>query len=483
MADARGDGPEAAGRIPNPAAERPGQGEVGAAALSAGAGHGNGGVEPEDGPATYEGEPLSRPARGAVKLASWLPDWAGSIRFRLTALYSLLLFGLAAFMVAGLYGVLASRLHEENVYRTYRITTVRQVPGGVVLTPTEVRASYRSVEALANERALSLLRGYSLCALAILFLASLVIGWIVAGRVLAPIGRITGVAREIQATDLSRRIALRGPPDELKELADTFDAMLTRLDDAFAGQQRFIQEASHELRNPLAVIRTNLDVALADPDPDPAELRRVAELVGASATRMSRLVDDLLVYARLGAPAREVAPVALGPLVDDAVDEFSAIAATRSITLLTDVTQGGVVAGDRLALRQTVANLLANAVRLAPEGSRIWLATGTAGTQAWVTVTDEGPGIAEEDREKVFQRFWRGNQKVARAEGRSGLGLAIVAQIVHDHGGTVTVDGTPAGGSTFTLWLPLEGTRGTPVAPSDQGIEGSGGPGSQPPTS
>jgi signal transduction histidine kinase len=431
-----GDEPGATSAMPNPAADRS-----------------NGTAE----------EPLSRPARGALKVASWLPDWAGSIRFRLTALYSLLLFGLAAFMVAGLYAVLATRLHEENVYRTYQVNVVREVPGGgVVLTPTEVRASFRSVEALANERALSLLRSYSLCALVILFFASLIIGWLVAGRVLAPIGRITGVAREIQATDLSRRIALQGPPDELKELADTFDAMLTRLDDAFAGQQRFIQEASHELRNPLAVIRTNLDVALSDPDPDPHELRRVAELVGASATRMSRLVDDLLVYARLGAPAREVAPVSLGALVDDAVDEFSAIAATRSITLLTDVSSGGVVPGDRLALRQAVANLLANAVRLAPEGTRIWLATGVDARAAWVTVTDEGPGIAEEDRTKVFERFWRGDQQVARAEGRSGLGLAIVRQIVEDHGGTVSVTGAGPG-STFTIWLPLE-----PAAPAGQ---------------
>src|SRR5690606_6626732 len=116
---------------------------------------------------------------------------------------------------------------------------------------------------------------------------------------------ITAVAREIQATDLSRRIGLRGPPDELRELADTFDAMLTRLDEAFGSQQRFIQEASHELRNPLAVMRTNIDVALADPDPDPADLRRTVELVGRTAERMARLVDDLLVYARMGAPAHE----------------------------------------------------------------------------------------------------------------------------------------------------------------------------------
>jgi signal transduction histidine kinase len=432
-----------AGHIPNPAAARP-------------SGHG---PAPEGRPDPADEMPLSLPARGALRAAASIPDWAGSIRFRLTAIYSLLLFGVAAFMLAGMYGFLASRLHEEDVYRTYQVTTVREVPGGVVLTPTEVRASYRTVEALANERALSLLRGYSLSALVVMLIVSLVIGWLVAGRVLAPIGRITSVAREIQATDLSRRIALDGPPDELKQLADTFDAMLTRLDDAFAGQQRFIQEASHELRNPLAVIRTNLDVALSDPDADPAELRRVAELVGASAMRMSRLVDDLLVYARLGAPAREEVPVELGDLVVDAVDEFQALATSRHIGLVVELAPSCVVDGDALALRQAVANLLHNAVRLAPEGTLIWLATGTEGDAAWVTVTDEGPGIAEEDRPKVFQRFWRGDQKAARAEGRSGLGLAIVAQIMADHGGNATVAAAPTGGSIFTLWLPRSGTR------------------------
>jgi signal transduction histidine kinase len=383
-----------------------------------------------------------------------LPDWFGSIRFRLTALYSLLLFGLAAFMVAGVYGVLAARLQEEDIYRTYQVTTVEEVPGGFVLTPTEIQASYRSVEQLANERALHLLRSYSLSALVLLFFASLLIGWFVAGRVLGPIGRITAVAREIQATDLSRRIDLHGPPDELKQLADTFDAMLTRLDEAFAGQQRFIQEASHELRNPLAVMRTNLDVALADPDADTEELRRVSTLVGASAERMSRLVDDLLIYARLGAPARDDGVVELAELVDDAVAEFEAVAAQRDIVLATSAETVAPVVGDRLSLRQAVANLLANAVRLAPEGSTIWLATGVDEHGAWVTVTDEGPGIAPEDRDRVFERFWRGDEREARAAGRSGLGLAIVAQIMAEHHGSVRVDPAPTGGSTFTLRLP-----------------------------
>lgn len=396
---------------------------------------------------------LSRPSKRMVQLADALPDWAGSVRFRLTALYSLVLFGLAAFMVAGLYAVLASRLSDENVYRTYSVTRVEQVPGGIRLTPTEVRAEYRSVEQLANARALGLLRTYSASALGLLFFASLGVGWAVAGRVLAPIGRITGVARDIQATDLTRRIALRGPPDELKELADTFDAMLARLDDAFEGQRRFIQETSHELRNPLAVIRTNLEVALSDPNADAAELRRTAELVGRTADRMSTLVDDLLVYARRGAPAHEVGPVDLAPLLIEAEEDFRAPAQARGLTLDVSASSKAVVAGDRIALRRALANLLSNAVRLAPEASTITLGSGVHEGRAWIAVADEGPGIGVEDREKVFQRFWRGNQASAREDGRSGLGLAIVHQIVSDHGGTIELTESPQGGSVFTIWL------------------------------
>ena len=401
-----------------------------------------------------DGEPHSAPARAMVRVADALPEWTGSIRFRLTALYSLLLFALAAFMIAGLYAVLASRLDEEKVYVDHDVTVVQQTPGGIELTPTQVRAEYRSVEALANERALNLLRTYSLTALLLLFLASLGVGWVVAGRVLAPIGRITSVARDIQATDLSRRIGLRGPPDELRELADTFDAMIERLDEAFEGQQRFIQEASHELRNPLAVIRTNLDVALADPDPDPAELRRTAELVSRTTERMSRLVDDLLVYGRRGAPAHEVEAVDLAEVAAESVEEFQAQAHARDLILTVTAPQHLTVVGDRLALRRALANLLANAVRLAPEGSVVAVSAGDQGGRRYLSVTDDGPGIPAEQRSLVFRRFWRGDPAAAREQGRSGLGLAIVDQIARDHGGAVALAPSPAGGSTFTIWLP-----------------------------
>lgn len=437
-------------RVPNPAAPDPSGGTIPHTSV--------GGVGADE-------EPHGRVALGMVRAVDRLPDWMGSVRFRLTALYSLVLFGLAAFMVAGVYAVLASRLGDESNYVSRDVTVVRQVPGGFELTPTQLLTEYQSVESLANERALSLLRAYSMSALAILFFASLVVGWLVAGRVLAPIGRITAVARDIQATDLSRRIALRGPPDELRELADTFDAMLARLDDAFEGQQRFIQEASHELRNPLAVIRTNLDVALADPNPDPDELRRTAELVERTAARMSTLVDDLLVYARRGAPVRDLGSVDLGQVVDEAVEEFAAPARLRDLDVRGAAPFDVVVDGDRIALRRVVANLLTNAVREAPAGTSILVSAGRDDLGPWLAVADEGPGIAPEQRELVFQRFWRGDDARARGTGRSGLGLAIVDQVVRDHGGRVELTGNDAGGSTFTLRFPTPDVAPTPPTP------------------
>ena len=146
-------------------------------------------------------EPMGRVADTMVRAVDALPDWMGSIRFRLTALYSLVLFGLAAFMVAGLYAVLATRLGDDDHYVSRDITLVREVPGGVEFSEAQLQTRYQTVEEQVNERALGLLRTYSLTSLGLLFLASLGVGWLVAGRVLAPIGRITAVARDIQATE------------------------------------------------------------------------------------------------------------------------------------------------------------------------------------------------------------------------------------------------------------------------------------------
>lgn len=389
-------------------------------------------------------------------MAQSLPSWMGSIRFRLTALYSLVLFGLAAVVVVGIYFALAERLEGEPVSQARTITII-DLRGNVVQREV-VQARFRSFEEQVNSRALQLLRTYSLFALSLQFLASLLVGWIIAGRVLRPIDRITSVARDIQATDLSRRIDLRGPPDELKNLADTFDAMLARIDEAFAMQRQFIQEASHELRNPLAVIRTNLDVTLSDPDASADDLRHAGEVVARTAERMSTLVDDLLAYARRGSPARELSRVDAASVVAEAAEEFKVPAGSRGLRLEWQAPEGLWVVGDRVALRQAVTNLVGNAVRLAPRGSRIRVGGGRAEGWVWITVEDEGPGVPDGERELVFQRFWRGDKRRSREEGRSGLGLTIVRQIAEGHRGEVRLTPNALGGSTFTIWIPADPT-------------------------
>ena len=379
-----------------------------------------------------------------------LPDWTRSIRFRYTLLYSAVLFGLAVVVLAAIYLVLLMALQATPVSSSRRLWCPRI--GG----PCYNLITFREAERLINAQILDKLRFYMFGALGALFVASLGIGWVVAGRVLAPIGRITSVARDIQATDLSRRIRMPGPEeDELKQLADTFDAMLARLDAAFAAQRQFVADASHELRNPLAIIRTNVDVALADPDASPDDLRQTMTVVKRAGDRMSVLVDDLLALARRQEPTLEHEPVDLGAAVAEASDDFVVSAEKRDIVLDRAIAPGVVVTGDREALKRVVANLLDNAVRLAPEGSRIRLATGSEGTRAWIAVADEGPGISPEDQAHVFDRFWRSDKARARADGGTGLGLAIVRQIVEGHGGEVRLHSKVGVGSSFVVWLPI----------------------------
>lgn len=385
-----------------------------------------------------------------------LPPWMGSIRFRLTAVWSTLVFGVAALTVLGIYLGLKNYLQDQKI-----AATAYQFGGTVFIQPDQAQVVQRAV----NERALDALRVYSLWALLALFFTSLIIGWFVSGRMLRPIGQITDSVRRFQANDLSQRINLGGPDDELRRLADTFDDMLGRLDEAFEGQRQFIHEASHELRNPLAVIRTNLDVTLSDPDASVDDLRHTAEIVQRSTERMARLVDDLLVYARKGTLSLERDPVDIGLLVDDGVEEFNAIAESAGIELTSSAPDGLWVTGDRLALRQALGNLLANALRLSAAGTSVRVRAGREGLWVWMAVEDQGPGIDLVDQERVFQRFWRGDPREGREQGRSGLGLTIVRQIAEAHGGEVKLASVVGQGSAFALWLPALPSAGAPPMP------------------
>jgi len=393
--------------------------------------------------------------RAQAATESRLPPVMQSVRFRLTLLYSLMLFAVSSFVVGGIYWGLANSIENQIVAAEMAAEQSRLPRFDIEQDRYELQ---RALELQVDARTLQTLQRFSVVGLASIFFVSFGVGWFTAGRVLMPIGRITHVARDIQATDLSRRIGLLGPNDELKQLSDTFDAMLDRLQRAFDNQQRLIHDTSHELRNPLAVMRTNLDVTLSDPNADLDEFRHTTEVVRRSSERMSKLVDDLLAYARHEATTRVEAPVELSRLVVNLAEEFSGAAEQENLKLEVDVEEGLMVMGHGRSLEQAIANLLANAVRFAPMGTAITIMAGQDTGWVWLTVSDLGPGVSEEERDRVFQRYVRlgegeaGRPHLAGGQG-SGLGLAIVREIVQAHRGEVSIIDADVG-ATFALWMP-----------------------------
>ena len=297
-----------------------------------------------------------------------------SVRFRLAMLVTTALIVTAGVLVLGmnlaLDTVAATSPAEQPT--TFEEELLRVL--GMSLAELDGSGDNRATDALLNveqtvrEQTLQMVRDLSLVALLVLVPVGLAIGWAVAGRVVRPVGTIASVAREIEATDLSRRIRLGGPHDEMRDLADTFDAMLDRLDRGVRTQRRFVEDASHELRNPLAVIRTTLDVALSEPE-DAEGLRHAAEVARRTADRMSTTVDELLAFGRTSVQPERRVPVDLAEVVSEVAQEYDAVASTRGIRLSRLAPSGLVVDGDRSALKRAQANLVSNALRVAPPGS------------------------------------------------------------------------------------------------------------------
>ncbi|GGO46159.1 sensor protein CutS [Streptomyces lasiicapitis] len=377
-----------------------------------------------------------------------------SARNRLAFLYSTVVFGLAAVLVTALYFIcgaaLTRRSLSDEVARTGGVVT-----GGHFARVDADPASLVPFEAAANRATLSTLRELLAWSLLGLFLVSVFVGRLIAGRVLAPVDRLISTTRQIQATDLTRRIRHKGADDELKRLADTIDDMLDRLNDAFTSQQRFVADASHELRTPLAIVRTNLDVAVrALPAASPAH--RPLQRVDRATQRMTALVNDLLALARWESQHQCPQPVDVAALNRQIREESRALAPPDiGITGTGDGGRALTVLGDPLALQRAIGNLVDNALRHARPGTAVRLTGTLADEQVHVTVHNEGPAIPPEDQQHLFDRFWRWERRADRPG--SGLGLAIVQGVVTAHGGTVTVRSEPGYGTAFTITLPHAG--------------------------
>jgi signal transduction histidine kinase len=294
----------------------------------------------------------------------------------------------------------------------------------------------------------------SLIALGVLAVGSVGIGWVVAGRMLRPLHTITTTARRLSDVTLHERIGLEGPADELKELADTFDAMLERLDHAFMSQQRFVADASHELRTPLAVIRTEVEVALADPSATAEELRAMGEVVRDATIRSQALVDGLLTLARTGAAPTAARAVDLADVAAQVVDRLAPAADEFELALDLSL-DPAPVRGDAALLDRLVENLVENALRYNEHGGWISVATGADATTASLRVANSGPHVPPDAVASLFDRFRRLDDWDPRRGRRGfGLGLSIVDAVARAHGGTATAEAQPDGGLLVVVELP-----------------------------
>jgi signal transduction histidine kinase len=349
-----------------------------------------------------------------------------TVRLRLTVLYTGLFLAAAGLLLGASYALLDGHLH-----RTLSTPVADELLA-------EVREQY--VRALVAVTALALL-----------------LGWVVAGRALRPLRGIVAAARTVSGDSLDRRIDHRGPDDEIRDLAETFDDMLERLDAAFTSQRRFVANASHELRTPLTVMRTEAEVALADPQVSAQDLRQMASVVGDEVARSEKLIDSLLALARSEA----------GVVQRDELVDLAELAGTVSGRLRETADARGIalqvraapvqVSGERRLLEQLVSNLVQNAVLHNHAGGFADIEVAGAGDEAVVRVENSGPDVPAKAATSLLEPFQRLGGGAPGGPG-AGVGLSIVRAVARAHGGGVRLGPRPEGGLVVEVRLPAAAT-------------------------
>jgi heavy metal sensor kinase len=283
-------------------------------------------------------------------------------------------------------------------------------------------------------------------------------GWFLAHRSLAPVAAMADGAGRLGGADLSGRLPVANPRDELGRLAETFNGLLGRLESSMTQQRRFMADASHELRTPITTTRTAANVALQQRHRDEDEYRHSLAVIEQQAARLSRIVDDMFTLARADAGNYPIhsAPMYLDEIIDEVVSGARIVASTKAVRIESSGVTSAAFVGDEELIRRMLMNLIDNAVRHSPAGGVVTVSLDTHESGYSIVVADQGPGVAAEHQALIFDRFYRVDASRARGarDGGAGLGLALARWVAHLHGGTVTLTNSSSTGSTFTVALP-----------------------------
>jgi signal transduction histidine kinase len=405
--------------------------------------------------------------------------WPQKVRTRLTLIYAALFFATGAALLTLTYGLVASSLPSKPSAAVAAVSsqelkalsrecsvlsnppkkpntelptaTLNALSGCKSAEGAYYAGTAAGIQAL-RQNTLTKLLGFWLLALAVMTVASGGLGWFMSGRVLRPVRVITETARRASEQHLGERLALTGATDELKELADTFDDMLERLDAAFATQRRFVADASHELRTPLTVMRTAIDVTLAKPSPTARQLTDMAVRVRGSIDRAEGMVEALLLLAvsEQGKLTAEFADLATW--AEDAID--TAAPEIERLRLRVDATlDPAETTGDPQLLERMISNLVDNAVRHNQPGGHIRLSTGSTDATVYLEIANSGPFIPEDAVPSLFEPFRRLAVSAGPRDG-VGLGLSIARSVATAHQATVTARSKPGGGLDICVIMP-----------------------------
>ena len=388
--------------------------------------------------------PRPRPGR-----PRWLRLPRRTARVRLTVMYGGAVFLACAATVLAvtylLYGLLGNAAHPVlHLYQRGKVIPIAVQPPAVTIHMTGLG------QLSLGRQQLLIAAGIALAAIAV---AAAAIGWLIAGQVLRPLRTITAAARRISASSLHERLALPGPGDELKELADTLDSLFARLEASFDAQRRFAASASHELRTPLTRERTLLQVTLADPAATTATWQAAAREVLASNAGQERLIEALLTLASSETGPSEREPADLAAITSAALAAARPAISRLGLHVHASL-QPAILDGDPLLIQQLAANLIDNAARHNIPGGQIQITTSTSHASAVLSVTSTGPVIPPADVDRLFQPFQRPGPRPARRDDGHGLGLSIVAAIATAHTATITAQPRPGGGLAIDVTFP-----------------------------